>query len=80
MGFYGQRSLVDLAGLVNPEVIPFIRDEVKIHAYIVESGAAYFVCFNDWYTNSIDWGEVVAKFNMIVDENSKEVDIIKLNH
>jgi hypothetical protein len=79
MGFFGQRSLVDLAGLVNPEVIPFIRDDVKIREYIVVSGADYFVCFNDWYANSSGWGEEVAFFNMIVDENTKEVDIIKLD-
>jgi len=80
MGFFGQRDLIDLAGLANPEVIPFIRDEVKIHEYIIEKGADYFVCFNDWYANSKDWGEVIKSFNMIMDENSKEVDIIKLKY
>jgi hypothetical protein len=80
MGFFGNRQLIDLAGLANPEVIPFIRDEAKIHDYLIIRGANYFVCFNDWYETSGNWGEVIATFNMNVDENSKEVDIIKLTH
>ena len=29
VGYFGQRRLLDLAGLVSPEVIPFIRDEAQ---------------------------------------------------
>ena len=80
MGFFAQRNLLDLAGLVNPEVIPIIRDEEQIQKYILENEAEYFVCFNDWYTNSGKWGEVVNSFSMVVDENLKEVDILKLKY
>jgi hypothetical protein len=80
MGFYGERRLIDLAGLVNPEVIPFIRDERKIGEYIHDRGAGYFVGFSDWYATSESWGEEIITFNMIVDEKVEEVVIIKLNH
>jgi hypothetical protein len=49
LGYFGGHDLVDLAGLVSPEVIPFIRDENRIAAYLNERGATYLVTFPDWY-------------------------------
>jgi hypothetical protein len=80
MGFFSQRNMLDLAGLINPEVIPFIREEDQIRRYILENEAEYFIGFDDWYKNSGQWGEVVTSFSMAVDENDKEVDIIKLKY
>lgn len=49
LGFFGNHNLVDLAGLVSPDVIPFIRDEGRISAYLSERGVNYLVTFPDWY-------------------------------
>ena len=49
LGYFGDHNLVDLAGLVSPEVIPFIRDEQRIAAYLDERGVQYLVTFPDWY-------------------------------
>lgn len=49
LGYYGDRQLIDLAGLVSPEVIPFIRDEAKLGLHISERGAQYLVTFPGWY-------------------------------
>ena len=49
LGFYANRQIIDLAGLVNPEVIPFIRDEVRLNEYLTEKNADYLVVFPDWY-------------------------------
>jgi len=49
LGFYGERKLLDLAGLVSPDVIPFIRDEVRISQWMEENGADYLVTFPSWY-------------------------------
>jgi hypothetical protein len=49
LGFFGNRPILDLAGLVTPEVIPFIRDESLLDAYIHEKGADYLMTFPDWY-------------------------------
>jgi len=35
-GFFSNRNLVDLAGLISPDVIPFIRDERKLGEYLDE--------------------------------------------
>lgn len=49
VGYFTRRPLLDLAGLVSPEVVPFIRDEARLYAYIRERGAAYLVTFPSWY-------------------------------
>jgi hypothetical protein len=49
MGYFGQRRLVDLAGLVSPEVIPFLRDETRLAGYLDQQGVAYLVTFPGWY-------------------------------
>ena len=49
LGYFGERLLVDLAGLVSPEVIPFIRDEGLLAEYLHEQDAGYLVTFPNWY-------------------------------
>jgi hypothetical protein len=49
LGYFGCRPILDLAGLVNPEVIPFIRDEQRLGAYLDARGADYLMTFPDWY-------------------------------
>lgn len=49
LGYFGQRELVDLAGLVSPEVIPFMRDEARLAQFLNERGADYLMTFPDWY-------------------------------
>ena len=49
MGFFANRQIIDLAGLISPEVIPFIRDEDKLSEYLDENQAEYLVVFPGWY-------------------------------
>jgi hypothetical protein len=49
VGYFSQRTLVDIAGLANPEVIPFIDDEERLLAYLEEKKVDYFVTFPSWY-------------------------------
>ena len=49
VGYFSQRTLVDIAGLANPEVIPFIDDEERLLAYLKEKKVDYFVTFPSWY-------------------------------
>jgi hypothetical protein len=58
-GYFGQRQLLDLAGLISPEVIPFIRDEDRLAAYLDESGVNYLVSFPDWYPVLVQRGEAI---------------------
>lgn len=49
IGYFSNRDILDLAGLVNPEVIPFIRNEKKLKEFILSRGADYLVTFPSWY-------------------------------
>jgi len=49
LGYYGNHDLVDLAGLVSPEVIPFLRDETKLASYLSAQHVNYLITFPDWY-------------------------------
>ncbi len=52
-GFFSQRNLVDLAGLISPEVIPFIRDERRLAEYLDQQNVDYLVTFPGWYPQLI---------------------------
>jgi len=54
IGYFARRPLLDLAGLVSPEVIPFIRDEARLGALMRQRGAAYVVTFPSWYPRLTD--------------------------
>ena len=49
IGYFARRPLIDLAGLISPEVIPIIRDEDQLGRLIETRQAAYLVTFPDWY-------------------------------
>jgi hypothetical protein len=51
MGYFGKHTLVDLAGLVSPDVIQYLRDENKLAEYLNLRGANYLVAFPDWYVH-----------------------------
>jgi hypothetical protein len=49
IGYLGKRPLLDLAGLITPEVIPFIRDEERLLEFVLAQEADYLVTFPSWY-------------------------------
>lgn len=59
MGYFARRDLVDLAGLISPEVIPIIRDEAGLADLLDQRRVAYLVTFPGWYTNLLDGKESV---------------------
>ncbi len=49
LGYFDDHRLIDLAGLVSPEVIPFIRDEPKLAAFLDRRHADYLIAFPAFY-------------------------------
>lgn len=49
IGYWAERPLLDLAGLVNPQVIPILRDERRLLEYVLAWQADYLVTFPSWY-------------------------------
>lgn len=59
IGFFANRPLLDLAGLVSPDVIPFIRNEVGLADYLDEQDPKYLVTFPGWYPELVKGVESV---------------------
>ena len=49
IGYFDQHPIIDLAGLVSPDVVPFIRDQDQIAAYLDRRGADFLVTLPDFY-------------------------------
>ncbi len=49
LGYFVQNPLVDMAGLITPEVVPFIRDESRLAEYLDSSSADYLIVFPPTY-------------------------------
>ncbi|MBS1249565.1 MAG: hypothetical protein MAG431_01145 [Chloroflexi bacterium] len=49
LGYFGEREIVDLAGLVSPEVISFIRDEAALEEYLNAREVEYLLTLQGWY-------------------------------
>lgn len=63
LGFFGNRDIIDLAGLISPEVIPFIRDEFKIEQYLNDHQVQYLITFPGWYPYLSSLGEAIYQSN-----------------
>jgi len=53
LGYFANRKIIDLAGLVNPEVIPIIRNESALSDYLEASEVDYLVTFPKWYPHLV---------------------------
>lgn len=59
LGYFDQHELLDLAGLVSPEVIPIIRDEARLALFLDEHNADYLITLPGFYPRLIQGLEVV---------------------
>ncbi len=63
LGYFGDRQIIDLAGLISPEVIPFIRDELRLAEYLNQQQADYLVTFPGWYPHLVNQAQLVHSTN-----------------
>ncbi|HUF36885.1 MAG TPA: hypothetical protein VMN57_00025 [Anaerolineales bacterium] len=49
LGYFGGRRIVDLAGLVSPEVVPILRDEAALADLMDARGVDLFMTLRGWY-------------------------------
>ncbi|RJP51253.1 MAG: hypothetical protein C4557_08290 [Anaerolineaceae bacterium] len=59
LGYFDDHELIDMAGLVSPEVIPFIRDEARLKTFLNENKADYLIAFPEFYSTLLEDTEVV---------------------
>jgi hypothetical protein len=49
LGYYVENPLVDMAGLISPEVVPFIRNEDRLADYLDSSSVDFLIAFPSLY-------------------------------
>jgi hypothetical protein len=49
LGYFDRHPLVDLAGLVSPQVIPFMRNETRLAEYLDQRRVSYLIAFPGIY-------------------------------
>lgn len=54
VGYFSDRTLIDLAGLISPEVTPFLRDETRLAEYLDARQADYLMTFPGWYPTLVE--------------------------
>ena len=59
-GYFGERRLLDLAGLISPEVVPLLGDENALADYVRTSGAGYLVTAPGWPYDALTEGDGVV--------------------
>ena len=65
LGYFDSHEVVDLAGLVSPEVIPFLRDEPELRAHLDRTGTDYLIAFPSLYP------ELTAGLDMVFTSGSQ---------
>ena len=62
-GYFDAHPMLDMAGLVSPEVIPFIRDEGALKDWMNRHEARYAVFFPTWYTDLASDGDLTQVYS-----------------
>jgi hypothetical protein len=78
LGFFGDRDLIDLAGLIQPEIIPIMGDEKGLSAMLASRHANYLVVFSDWYEKLDEEGILIVAFEYSKGSVNADVQIRKL--
>lgn len=64
IGYFSERPILDLAGLISPEVIPLLGDEAALTEYVLGSSADYLVTAPGWpYQMLVSSPEVVLVYD-----------------
>jgi hypothetical protein len=66
LGFYIQNPIVDMAGLITPQVVPFIRDEARLAQYLDSNSVDYLITFPSFYPQLTSQRELVFQAGMDV--------------
>jgi hypothetical protein len=53
LGYYVPNPMVDMAGLITPDVVPFIRDSAKLKDYLNLRSADYLIVFPGQYSKLV---------------------------
>ena len=83
IGYFAQRPLLDLAGLITPEIIPLLADETAVSAYVLQSDADYLVTAPGWLYTAVAENENATlvfstEFSLTQEQGSNNMSIYQL--
>jgi hypothetical protein len=61
LGFYAPNPIIDMAGLITPDVVDFIRDESRLAEYLDSHRAQYLITFPSFYPRLTTQRELLFK-------------------
>ncbi len=76
LGYFDDHKLIDLAGLISPEVIPFIRDEAQLADFLDRSGADYLIAFPDFYPLLTENPEIVFETESAITQTFDQENMV----
>lgn len=80
LGFFDRHPLIDLAGLISPEVVPFIRDEPKLAAFMDRRKVQYLIAFPFWYPDLTNHAvSVFSTGGHFVEDSEHNITIYRWN-
>ncbi|NJN55278.1 MAG: hypothetical protein HC804_11280, partial [Anaerolineae bacterium] len=53
VGYFAERPLLDLAGLITPDIVPLLADEPALADYVLSSEADYLVTAPGWLYTAV---------------------------
>jgi hypothetical protein len=76
LGYFDYHELIDLAGLVSPDVIPFIRDEPQLANYLNQRNADYLIAFPGFYPLLTENAETIFVTNSAITRTFGEKNMV----
>ena len=68
LGYFGGHQIIDLAGLISPEIIPLMGDQAKIARYLERKNVDYLVTFPNWYPDLVKGKKEIYSSNSTIAE------------
>jgi hypothetical protein len=68
IAYISERQIVDLAGLITPEIVPILRGHDSSNAlvdYLVRQGVDYVVVFPQWFPQLAGRGDVLVPVHQV---------------
>jgi hypothetical protein len=66
LGYFDYHELIDLAGLISPDVIPFIRNEEQLANYLDQREVDYLIAFPEFYPTLTGSADVIFTTNSAI--------------
>jgi hypothetical protein len=70
IAYFSEREVLDLVGLVTPEVLPYRTKRDGIFEFVALKKPAYVVIFDEWFPGLSDHKELTRLFNVSVETNA----------